>query len=98
MANILIVDDSPTARVKFRRHLEQAGCEVVTASCSAEALKIATNESFDIAIIDYYMPDENGDVLCKRLRSNPKTANIILAVLTSTYSDKVIQRYRKSVV
>ena len=87
----LIVDDSPTARVKFRRHLEQSGCEVVTASCSTEALKIATHESFDIAIIDYYMPDENGDVLCKRLRSNPQTAGIILAVLTSTYSDKVIQ-------
>lgn len=87
---VLLVDDSPTARVKFRRLLEQSGYEVSTAACSGEALEKAMDEHFDIAVIDYYMPDENGDVLCKRLRRNPKTANIILAVLTSTYSDKVI--------
>ncbi len=88
---VLIVDDSPTARVKFRRELEKSGYEVATASCAEEALQKAMDEHFDIAIIDYYMPDENGDMLCKRLRRNPHTANIILAVLTSTYSDKVIQ-------
>jgi len=88
---ILLVDDSPTARVKFKRPLEQCGCEVTTASCSTEALEIAMAEQFDIAIIDYYMPDQNGDLLCQQLRRNPKTANVILAVLTSTYSDKVIQ-------
>ena len=88
---VLIVDDSPTARVKFRRLLEKSGYEVSTAACAEEALEKSLDEHFDIAIIDYYMPDENGDVLCKRLRRNPQTANIILAVLTSTYSDKVIQ-------
>ena len=69
---VLIVDDSPTARVKFRRPLEQCGCTVTTASCSTEALKVATEEDFDIAIIDYYMPDQNGDAVCQQLRRNPK--------------------------
>jgi diguanylate cyclase (GGDEF)-like protein/PAS domain S-box-containing protein len=91
LIRILFVDDSPTTRFKFRRLLEESGYQVSTAASSAEALEIAMQENFDIAIIDYYMPDENGDVLTAKLRHNPTTADIIIAVLTSTYSDKVIQ-------
>lgn len=91
LIRILFVDDSPTTRFRFRRLLEESGYQVSTAASSAEALEIAMQENFDIAIIDYYMPDENGDVLTAKLRHNPTTADIIIAVLTSTYSDKVIQ-------
>ena len=28
----------------------------------------------DIAIVDYFMPEQNGYVLCQKLRDNPKTA------------------------
>lgn len=88
---VLLVDDSPTARVKFRKLLDKCGYDTTTASCAGEAFEKAMQEKFDIAIIDYFMPDENGDALCRRLRSNPRTASIIPAVLTSTYLDKVIQ-------
>jgi len=88
---VLLVDDSPTARVKFRKLLDKCGYDTTTASCASEALEKALHDSFDIAIIDYFMPDENGDALCRKLRSNPHTATIMPAVLTSTYLDKVIQ-------
>jgi diguanylate cyclase (GGDEF)-like protein/PAS domain S-box-containing protein len=88
---ILLVDDSPTARVKFRKLLDRAGYETATAATAEEAMARALEEPFDIAIIDYFMPDKNGDALCRELRTNPRTANIMPAVLTSTYLDKVIQ-------
>ena len=88
---VLLVDDSPTARVKFRKLLDKCGYNTTTASCATEAFEKAMQEKFDIAIIDYFMPDENGDALCRKLRSNPHTASIMPAVLTSTYLDKVIQ-------
>lgn len=88
---VLLVDDSPTARVKFRKLLDKCGYDTTTASCASEAFEKALQEKFDIAIIDYFMPDENGDALCRRLKNNPHTASIIPAVLTSTYLDKVIQ-------
>ena len=88
---VLLVDDSPTARVKFRKLLDKCGYDTTTASCAIEALDKAMQEKFDIAIIDYFMPDENGDALCRKLRGNPHTASIMPAVLTSTYLDKVIQ-------
>lgn len=88
---VLLVDDSPTARVKFRKLLDKCGYDTTTASCAGEAFEKALQEKFDIAIVDYFMPDENGDALCRRLKKNPHTASIIPAVLTSTYLDKVIQ-------
>ncbi len=88
---VLLVDDSPTARVKFRKLLDKCGYDTTTASSATEAFEMALQDSFDIAIIDYFMPDENGDALCRKLRSNPHTASIMPAVLTSTYLDKVIQ-------
>lgn len=89
--NVLLVDDSPTARVKFSRLLKQTGLyQITTASCVDEALEKLEHHGAEIAIIDYFMPDDNGDVLCRKLREKPATANMQTAILTSTYSDKVI--------
>lgn len=89
--NVLVVDDSPTARVKFSHLLKDSGLyQTITASCVDEALEKLEHTPAEIAIIDYFMPNHNGDVLCRKLRQNPSTANMQMAILTSTYSDKVI--------
>jgi len=89
--NVLLVDDSPTARVKFSHLLKDSGLyQTITASCVDEALEKLEHTPAEIAIIDYFMPNHNGDVLCRKLRQNPSTANMQTAILTSTYSDKVI--------
>ena len=89
--NVLLVDDSPTARVKFSHLLKDTGLyQTITASCVDEALEKLEHNPAEIAIIDYFMPDHNGDVLCRKLRENPATANMQMAILTSTYSDTVI--------
>ncbi|MFO7603041.1 MAG: diguanylate cyclase, partial [Gammaproteobacteria bacterium] len=88
---VLLVDDSPTARVKFSRLLKDTGLyQTITAAGVDEALEKLEHHSAEIAIIDYFMPDHNGDVLCRRLREHPATATMQTAILTSTYSDKVI--------
>ncbi len=88
---ILLVDDSPTSRTKFTKLLEESGYHITIAANATEGMQKALKDRFDIAIIDYFLPDENGDGLCKRFRSHPHTASIIPAVLTSSYLDKVIQ-------
>lgn len=87
---ILLVDDSPTARVKFRKLLVNAGYRTDTAAGAKEALEKAHQTHYDIAIIDYFMPDVTGDVLCRKLRDDSYTSAIMPAILTSTYMDKVI--------
>lgn len=88
---ILLVDDSPTARVNFRKLLAGRGYHVQTAASAAEGWQCACQHPFDIAIIDYFMPGETGDVLCRRLGQSPETMHIVPAILTSTYLDRVIR-------
>ncbi|VAW74456.1 diguanylate cyclase/phosphodiesterase (GGDEF & EAL domains) with PAS/PAC sensor(s) [hydrothermal vent metagenome] len=88
---ILFVDDSPTVRVNFRRLLKANGYEVSTACSVADGYEKALQQNFDLAIIDYFMPDGTGDVLCAKLRDNPDTTTITCAIITGTYHDKVIK-------
>lgn len=87
---ILLVDDSPTARVKFRRLLVSNGYLTDAVSTPEEALEKAHSTQYDIAIIDYFMPVMTGNLLCKQLLNDITTSSIVCAILTSSYSDNVI--------
>jgi len=88
---ILFVDDSPTVRVNYRRLLLSEGYKTDMASCVEEGYDKAIENEYDIAIIDYFLPDGTGDQLCKRLIDNPLTSRITCAIITATYHDKVIK-------
>ncbi|MEZ5464554.1 MAG: EAL domain-containing protein [Lysobacteraceae bacterium] len=88
---ILLVDDSATVRAGFSRLLLRSGYEVETANSVAEGLEAARAGSFDIAIVDYYMPEANGTELIARLREQPETSEMLTAIITGTYSDAVIR-------
>jgi diguanylate cyclase (GGDEF)-like protein/PAS domain S-box-containing protein len=88
---VLFVDDSRTVRASYARLLAEQGYVVEVAVDAQEAMALTQTRTFDIAIIDYFMPGENGDVLCRRLRADPRTANLTIAILTGTYLDEVIQ-------
>ncbi|MCK4833446.1 MAG: EAL domain-containing protein [Gammaproteobacteria bacterium] len=89
--NVLFVDDSKSIRIYYKRLLERNNYKVVTASSVDEAYKVAHDEAVDIAIVDYFMPEQNGYVLCQKLRDDPLTADIRTAVITGTYLDSVIR-------
>jgi diguanylate cyclase (GGDEF)-like protein/PAS domain S-box-containing protein len=88
---VLFVDDSPTARATYRRLLQRNHYDVTTASDIDEGFDLACQSTFDIAIIDYFMPGGNGDELCRRLRGARETAGVAPAILTGTYLDSVIK-------
>lgn len=88
---VLFVDDSKSIVVYYSRLLKQNGYEVETANSVKQAYEIAQEKEFDIAIVDYFMPDENGYVLCQKLRDDPRTERIRTAVITGTYLDSVIR-------
>ncbi len=88
---VLFVDDSKSIRTYYKRLLERNGYQVETAESVKQAYDIAINKTIDIAIVDYFMPDENGYVLCQKLRDDERTDNIRTAVITGTYLDSVIR-------
>ncbi len=88
---ILFVDDSVSIRHYYQRLLNRNGYITETASSVQQAFEMALEKSFDLAIIDYFMPGENGYVLCQKLRDDERTAKIRTAVITGTYLDEVIK-------
>jgi diguanylate cyclase (GGDEF)-like protein/PAS domain S-box-containing protein len=88
---VLLVDDARTVREAFRKLLRHHDYDVETASNMDEALVKVSQQLFDIAIVDYFMPGGNGDELCRRLRDDPRTASITTAILTATYVEEVIR-------
>ena len=87
---VLFVDDSPTVRIAFKRLLAAEGYQVEIAVNAEDGHLKAMSMDFDIAIVDYFMPGDNGAMLVKRLRDLPKTSGILAAIITGTYSDRVI--------
>jgi diguanylate cyclase (GGDEF)-like protein/PAS domain S-box-containing protein len=74
----------------FGKLLQKHGYVVETAASVAEGLQRVQSQAFDIAIVDYFMPEALGPVLIAALKQSPATAHILSATITGTYSDAVI--------
>jgi len=90
--SVLIVDDSVSIRFALRDLFELQGYDVSVASGHIEAIELAQQQSFDIAVLDFYLQDGTGDSLCRKLIGDPLTGNITCTILTGTYADQIIKR------
>ena len=85
---VLIVDDNEVNRRILEYYVKSWGMIGESASNAKEALEKAVSASasgkpFDVAIIDYMMPEEDGFSLAKKLKAQEATASIRLVLLTS---------------
>lgn len=85
---ILFVDDSASVRLAYQQLLGREGYSVSVAGSLAEAEEAAGQQHFDLAVIDYFLPDGNGDELCRKLSAKPGAP--VLAVITGMYREDVI--------
>ena len=81
--SILVAEDSITTRTLMKHILEASGFEVQTAVDGAQALEFAQSRSFDLVVSDVEMPRLNAFLLTEALRSNPKTAEIPVVLITT---------------
>ena len=76
--NILIVDDDEFLTDTFKLLLEDSGFNVETAQTANQALLKASQQDFDLAILDYKLPDINGADLRKRLKERNSEMSVVL--------------------
>ena len=67
-ARILLVDDDALALGALKNVLQTRGHIVDTAEDGFAAVRMSRNERYDIALIDYHMPDLDGFALARLLR------------------------------
>ena len=97
---ILIVDHNSTNRRTFGAYLESWHCRFSVAASAKEAmlkLRMAASESdpFKIALLDYCMPNVNGELLGKQIKEDPQLKDIILVMLTSLGHGGDVERFKK---
>jgi CheY-like chemotaxis protein len=81
---ILIVDDDPLIRRLIATTLEDvSGFHLEEAGDGEEALSSASSLRPEIVFLDYDMPRLNGIETCRRLRSDPVTADATIVMLTA---------------
>ncbi|MCP5046304.1 MAG: response regulator, partial [bacterium] len=83
-ARILVVDDIESNRTLLQEMLPRVNLEVVTAENGEEALTIAGEYLPHIIIMDIAMPVMDGFEATKELKSNPKTKDIPVIVLSAS--------------
>jgi excisionase family DNA binding protein len=70
---VLVVDDDPEIVELFKDVFGQDGrFELETASTGYDAGLMTTDFKPDLMILDYMLPDINGNMVCKTVRKNPK--------------------------
>lgn len=79
---ILVVDDEMDLCEILRFNLETEGYRVETANSAEEALTLDI-PSFDLLLLDVMMEGMSGFSLAKRLKADPKTADIPIIFLTA---------------
>jgi len=81
--NILVVDDEEDVLELVRYNLDKNGYKIETATTGEGALSKAKAKLPDLIILDLMLPGIDGLEVCKQLKSNPKTENIPVIMLTA---------------
>lgn len=89
---ILLVDDDDELRKSLEKYLKRQHFEVATASDGYEACLLLNKFTPDIAILDLVMPNMDGFRLCKLIKENSETRELILIVLTGYANEENVKR------
>jgi DNA-binding NarL/FixJ family response regulator len=85
-AHVLLVDDYVPVRQRAREILLEAHPETVIteAGSAADARRLVVAQTWDVAVIDFNLPDESAlDVLGQLARQRPRPRIIVVSALPS---------------
>ncbi|GAG47560.1 unnamed protein product, partial [marine sediment metagenome] len=80
---ILVVDDNQQNLELLQAYLEDIDCRTIPAGDGPEALEIVSQNRPDLILLDVMMPNMSGFEVCKRIKTDPKTENIPVIMVTA---------------
>jgi DNA-binding response OmpR family regulator len=83
MSKILIIEDDRALVDVLAYNLRQAGYEVDMAYDGMDGLTQAQLKSPDVVVLDLMLPIMDGIEVCRRLRSDPHTSDMLVLMLTA---------------
>ncbi len=91
---MLVVDDAASIRLLIRTNLELAGFDVDEAVDGVDCLAYLaeTDELPDVITVDVMMPRQDGVATAAAIRSDPRTADIGVVMVTTQNLPSDVQR------
>ncbi|EKO37064.1 transcriptional regulatory protein, C-terminal domain protein [SAR86 cluster bacterium SAR86E] len=82
-ATILIIEDEPDIRKTIEYNLKKESYKVLQSASIADGENLINQHKIDAIILDLMLPDGSGLTLCRDIKSEPKTKNIPVIILTA---------------
>ena len=80
---ILIADDNLQNVELLEAYLSDVDCEIRTAFDGEETLRVVEEFAPDLLLLDVMMPRLSGFEVCRKLRSNPGTKDLLILMVTA---------------
>lgn len=91
MARILIVDDEASIRDIASKLLSMHGHTIATAADGAMAIDMLGKETYDLMLLDHFMPNISGIQVVSIVRTSPKFKKLKILMLTSMSVTKDVE-------
>ncbi|MBF0521419.1 MAG: response regulator [Candidatus Omnitrophica bacterium] len=91
MNKILIVNDTPIVNKFIKHSLEEEGFSVDAVMTGQEGITKAKENPYDIILLDYHLPDVNGDVVCATIKADAHIAKTPVYYISSLDKEKMEQ-------
>ncbi len=87
-ASILVVEDEPAIQELISVTLARSGHDVRRAANVAEAASAVADALPDVILLDWMLPDASGPSFTRRLRSEARTREVPVIMLTARAGDE----------
>ncbi len=91
---VLVVDDSRSARYALRKYLEGHAFSVDTVDSAQSAYLWLGDHLPDLIFLDHVMPGEDGFAAMRRIKSDPRTADIPIVICSSNEGSAFVAEAR----
>ncbi len=88
--SILLVEDEENLHEALKLNLELEGYEVSSSYDGAQALKMISQEHFDLLILDVMLPELDGITVCETIRLNNTELPILILSAKNSSADRVL--------
>jgi CheY-like chemotaxis protein len=82
-SRILIADDNAANVELLEVFLSEIDCEIAVAVDGLDTLEKVASFQPDLILLDIMMPKLSGFEVCRRIKENPKTRNIMILMVTA---------------
>jgi two-component system phosphate regulon response regulator PhoB len=81
--SVLVIEDEPDIRKTIDYNLSKESYKVIQAASITEGEKAIAENDIDVVILDLMLPDGSGLTLCRDIKSNSRTKDIPIIILTA---------------